>query len=92
MNTVIRQCSYCACTISYDCAHTGERITRYIYAPHDRKGAYVYETGNKQVCARLASRGPTLWWDGKAPLADLIRQEYLDMRREEKRQSDKGYL
>ena len=60
--------------------HLDEMVELEIWAPST--GGYVrYETprGDKQLCARLAPGGETLFWDGTYPLIDLVRREYKAM-------------
>jgi hypothetical protein len=69
--------SYCGITCEYE-----------FYATAN--GGYVrYGQDGKQICERLSTKGPTLSWSGKSPLVGLIRREYQNMRRAERRESDK---
>lgn len=77
-------------TISYDDHVFGERITRTFFCYEE--GGYVREVRNArgneqypQVCERLASLGSTLYCRSRPQLANVIRREYRNMRREEKR-------
>jgi len=57
----------------------GQEATRRFWAPWD--GGYVRDTTHQpgtlgpQVCTGLDRLGPTLDWDGRGPLVDLIRRE-----------------
>jgi hypothetical protein len=80
-------------TISYDCAYTGERITRTFFCPIN--GGYVRESLHDypQVCEQLAHHGSTLTCSSRGHLIDVIRREYRAMRRAEKREEQlmRGY-
>jgi hypothetical protein len=63
-------------------AWTGDLVAREFFA----RGSYVYEStgrGERQVCARLSTRGETL--RASEPLIEIIRSEYRAMRRDEDR-------
>lgn len=78
------------CVAKYDTI-LGDPVERHFFAPFE--GGYVCETDDDgyvhQVCDRLSSRGPTLYWHPSSHprLIDLIRKEYRAMRRADQKYS-----
>ena len=72
-------------TVEYDSGDV--RVSRTFTCPQE--GGYVRErlSGGRweQVCEKLTSRGSTLACASREKLIDLIRAEYKEMRRAEKR-------
>ena len=86
MNTIIKALADNRVYIKFDSYGNIREYT--FYAPAN--GGYVkYGQDAKQICERLYTSGGTLSWSGKSPLVNLIRREYQNMRRAEKRESEK---
>lgn len=87
MKTKFSKDSYGRVTVEYDCAFTGDRVSRTFTCAQE--GGYVWELlkggDRQQVCDRLGSRGSTLAAASIETLPALIRGEYRAMRRAEKR-------
>jgi hypothetical protein len=85
MKTTINPISNSRVKIRFEDLITGDIVEYDIWAPDD--GGYVRYNGDRQLCDRLSCRGNTLYWSGKAPLAELVRREYRAMRRSDKREA-----